>query len=129
MITNQTLPPDSYGRGCRDRAADENSRHLNGVLLVRRAHFAAVAGYDERMAHYGYDDSDLYARLEQVREQKGGKAADRLATAPRCCCAQELNLTARCLDFGLMSHVPDGHAARGLTRVHHLLHKRASTEP
>ena len=24
-------------RGCRDRALDENGRHLNGVLLVRRA--------------------------------------------------------------------------------------------
>ena len=105
VLENQTLPPSHFGRGCRDRAPDVNSRHLNGVVLVRAAHFAAVGGYDERMAHYGYDDTDLYARLQS-----------------------DLNLSSLCLDFRLMAHVPDDHAVRGLTRVHLILHKRAATE-
>ena len=105
VLENQTLPPSHFGRGCRDRAPDANSRHLNGVALMRAAHFAAVGGYDERMAHYGYDDTDLYARLQS-----------------------DLNLSSICLDFRLMAHVPDDHAVRGLTRVHLILHKRAATE-
>ena len=53
VLENQTLPPSHFGRGCHDRAPDANSRHLNGVALVRAAHFAAVGGYDERLSHYG----------------------------------------------------------------------------
>ena len=105
VLENQTLPPSHFGRGCRDRAPDANSRHLNGVALVRAAHFAAVGGYDERMAHYGYDDTDLYARLQS-----------------------ELNLSSLCLDYRLMAHEPAEHAARGLTRLPLVLHRRAATE-
>ena len=89
-------------RGCRDDAPDENARHLNGVLLARRADLLRVRGYDERMQRYGYDDTDLYARL-------GG----------------HLNLSGGCLSFATMHHAHDGHAERGLTHVHHILHRRA----
>lgn len=37
VLTSQPLAERSFLRGCRDQAPDENSRHLNGVLLVRRA--------------------------------------------------------------------------------------------
>ena len=93
----------AFLRGCRDDAPDENARHLNGVILARRDDLLRVRGYDERMRKYGFDDTDLYARLSQAR-----------------------NLTGGCLRFDLMRHSPDGHAERGLTRVHHTLNKRAT---
>ena len=91
-------------RGCRDRAPDQNARHLNGVLLVRRLDFLAVRGYDERMRRYGYDDTDLYERLRLVR-----------------------NLSESCLRFDLMRHISDGHATRGATHAFHILHRRATS--
>ena len=42
VLARQPLGAAQFGRGCRDRARDENARHLNGVLHVRRAHFLAV---------------------------------------------------------------------------------------
>jgi len=43
----------------------EGNFHLNGVFLVRRRHFNSVRGFDERLALYGWDDSDLYERLSR----------------------------------------------------------------
>lgn len=45
-------------------ARDDNEVHLNGALLVRRDHFFGVGGYDERIQKYGFDDEDLYTRIE-----------------------------------------------------------------
>ena len=87
----------AFLRGCRDDAPDENARHLNGVILARRDDLLRVRGYDERMRKYGFDDTDLYARLSQAR-----------------------NLTGGCLRFDLMRHSPDGHAERGLTRASYI---------
>uniref|UniRef100_A0A7S1XGD2 Galactosyltransferase C-terminal domain-containing protein n=1 Tax=Compsopogon caeruleus TaxID=31354 RepID=A0A7S1XGD2_9RHOD len=47
-------------------ARNENERHLNGVVFLPRTYFEAVRGYDERLVTYGWDDSDLYDRLERV---------------------------------------------------------------
>ncbi|KAI0566209.1 Galactosyltransferase [Gracilaria domingensis] len=46
------------------RAPDENQKHLSGVFLARADHIARIHGYDERITTYGWDDSDLYARLQ-----------------------------------------------------------------
>ncbi|KAL1519493.1 hypothetical protein AB1Y20_023011 [Prymnesium parvum] len=105
LIERQPLGAREFYRGCSHRSTDENARHLNGVVLLRREHLAAVAGYDERMQSYGYDDTDLYFRL-----------------------VEQLNLTERCLDFRLMAHSNEAHGERGLTRINHILHKRATSE-
>lgn len=39
------------------------SGHLNGVAYLPREVLDAVGGYDERLARYGWDDSDLYQRI------------------------------------------------------------------
>ena len=44
-------------------ARDENEKHLNGLLAIRRADFRRVGGYDERIQTYGWDDTDLHERL------------------------------------------------------------------
>ena len=161
LLERQPLGAGEFWRGCSHRTSDENARHLNGVVLARRAHLLAVAGCtkerdsttcrrraaglrrcgaaalrhacrcrtlrtrrptpvppcptgvplpaqlpatsdDERMQLYGYDDTDLYFRLYEA-----------------------LNLTERCIDFAHLTHAQEHHAARGLTRIHHILHKRA----
>ena len=44
---------------------DRNDLHLNGVFLARVSDLKAVHGYDERLSLYGWDDSDLYVRLNR----------------------------------------------------------------
>ena len=44
--------------------ADENDKHLNGVFFARTSHLRYIHGFDERFNLYGWDDSELYFRLE-----------------------------------------------------------------
>eukprot|EP00184_Porphyridium_aerugineum_P003149 CAMPEP_0184695866 /NCGR_PEP_ID=MMETSP0313-20130426/3358_1 /TAXON_ID=2792 /ORGANISM="Porphyridium aerugineum, Strain SAG 1380-2" /LENGTH=1054 /DNA_ID=CAMNT_0027154393 /DNA_START=262 /DNA_END=3422 /DNA_ORIENTATION=+ len=46
------------------KAKNENEVHLNGVVIIRRMDYWKVLGYDERIQTYGWDDEDLYTRLE-----------------------------------------------------------------
>lgn len=48
-----------------EHALTENDQHLNGIFLARAEDFRRVNGYDERITTYGWDDSDLYLRLEK----------------------------------------------------------------
>ena len=43
---------------------NDNDRHTNGVFFAFREDLNRVRGYDERIQTYGWDDSDLYARLQ-----------------------------------------------------------------
>lgn len=47
-------------------ADDENGQKLNGVMYVARDDFLNVGGYNEYIETYGYDDCDLYGRLEKA---------------------------------------------------------------
>jgi hypothetical protein len=38
---------------------------LNGLFLIRRADFFSVGGFNELLRGYGFDDKDLYQRLEK----------------------------------------------------------------
>jgi hypothetical protein len=42
----------------------DDKRNLCGTLYVRTEHFWAVNGYNERLLLYGFEDEDLYHRLE-----------------------------------------------------------------
>lgn len=44
---------------------DENQTHLNGVAFLFRNDFFKVNGYNEYIKSYGWEDSDLYLRLEK----------------------------------------------------------------
>lgn len=37
---------------------------LNGLFMIRRSDFCAVGGFNEYLTGYGYDDKDLYQRLD-----------------------------------------------------------------
>lgn len=47
------------------KARNENERHTNGIVFLKRQQFFAVQGYNEFIITYGYDDCDLYNRLEE----------------------------------------------------------------
>ena len=57
FLRQHALPPRTFYAGDWKRAPDENAWHLNGVVLLRREDFAAVAGYDERIRHYGHSSA------------------------------------------------------------------------
>ncbi|KAJ3091472.1 hypothetical protein HK102_000418 [Quaeritorhiza haematococci] len=64
------------------RIADET--HLNGVVLLKAADFHGIGGFDQRIQTYGWDDSDLYSRLNAT------------------------GLKARHFDLNRMSHITHG---------------------
>ncbi|KAI9018425.1 hypothetical protein DFJ74DRAFT_229317 [Hyaloraphidium curvatum] len=65
FVTAHPLPPGVFYRGLWKLARNENERHLNGALFLRRSDFLRVRGYDERIHSYGYDDDDMYQRLRR----------------------------------------------------------------
>jgi len=44
---------------------DSNETHINGTVFLFRNDFFNVNGYNELLKLYGYDDTDLYIRLEE----------------------------------------------------------------
>jgi hypothetical protein len=60
------LPPRTFFCGNWRRARTDNERHLTGALYVRRRHVLDVNGYNERIVTYGYEDDDLFERLERA---------------------------------------------------------------
>jgi glycosyltransferase involved in cell wall biosynthesis len=45
---------------------DVNPQYLNGFVACHKKDFESVNGYNERITSYGWDDSDLYQRLNEV---------------------------------------------------------------
>eukprot|EP00889_Picochlorum_renovo_P006313 jgi/Picre1/33343/NNA_008667.t1 len=45
-------------------AVNENQKHLNGILIARKRVISSIGGFDERIKGYGWDDSDIFNRLE-----------------------------------------------------------------
>jgi hypothetical protein len=59
------LTPEVFYCGNWRRARVDNERHLTGVLYVQKRHLLGVNGYNERIVTYGYEDDDLFERLER----------------------------------------------------------------
>lgn len=69
FFDNNRLGPKEFFTGdWRWHSLDNNLgflKFLNGLLYIKTADFKAVGGYDERFVGYGYEDTDLYNRLEK----------------------------------------------------------------
>lgn len=63
------------------KARNENETHLNGNLFLYRTDFFKVNGYNEFFKTYGWDDTDLFSRLES------------------------LDLERQCFDFDTLHHI------------------------
>ncbi|AYV77974.1 MAG: glycosyltransferase [Edafosvirus sp.] len=51
------------------QSRNENEKHTNGVIYVKRDLFMHVNGYNEFITTYGYDDSDLYERIDKYAKK------------------------------------------------------------
>jgi hypothetical protein len=50
--------------------AESEQLHVNGLLLAHRGDLVSVGGYDERVTTYGWDDTDIAARLGRISTAK-----------------------------------------------------------
>jgi hypothetical protein len=82
------LAPRTFFCGNWRRARVENERHLAGSLYVHKHHLMRVNGYNERIVTYGYEDDDLFERLQRT------------------------GLTRRDVDFDGVRHIPHPDALR-----------------
>lgn len=66
-ISAHALPknPPTFFSGHPALARDENQLYLSGQFITSRSLFLSVGGYDERIQTYGFEDVDLYFRLER----------------------------------------------------------------
>jgi hypothetical protein len=60
------LSPRTFFCGNWRRARVDNERHLTGVLYLHKPDFLGANGYNERIVTYGYEDDDLFERLERA---------------------------------------------------------------
>ena len=64
FFEQHALEPGIFFTGNWKIAKDDNEKHLHGVSFMFRDSFFAVNGYNEFIKSYGWDDIDLYNRLE-----------------------------------------------------------------
>jgi hypothetical protein len=66
FFTNHPLKPGNFYSGNWEMARNDNERHLHGTYFGWREDFFRVNGYNEFIKSYGWDDIDLYDRLESL---------------------------------------------------------------
>jgi len=66
FFTSHILKPGLFYSGNWALGRDENEKHLNGMVYLYTNDFFKVNGYNEYIKSYGWDDSDLYQRLEEA---------------------------------------------------------------
>ena len=64
FLINHPLNNNSFYRGNYKNARNQNEIYLNGQFLCKTKKFVKIGGYNENIVTYGWDDSDLYQRLE-----------------------------------------------------------------
>lgn len=76
---NVNTTDSSFYTGNWRAARDTNEAHLNGAMVVKRDMFFSVGGYDERIQTYGWDDEDLYTRLESKKLSRKNISYDHIS--------------------------------------------------
>ena len=66
FFEKHTLRPGKFFTGNWEKARNENETHLSGSIFLYREDFFSVNGYNEFFKTYGWDDTDLFARLESI---------------------------------------------------------------
>lgn len=72
FFKSHPLPRDAFYAGNWRTLENGTSEdlHANGLLYAFRDDFLSVGGYDERIATYGWDDSDIAERLAGIRRSE-----------------------------------------------------------
>lgn len=63
FFSHNRLDPHSFIAG-NWRTAETGQAHVNGFFYLHKSDLAAVAGFNEFITTYGWDDDDLYQRLQ-----------------------------------------------------------------
>jgi hypothetical protein len=66
FFEKHNLEPGKFYCGNWRIRRNDNEMHLNGIVFLQREDFFRVNGYNEFIKFYGWDDSDLYQRLESA---------------------------------------------------------------
>lgn len=66
FFLHNTLPNSDTFIAGNWRTADVGQTHVNGFFYTSRAALSKVNGFNEFIMSYGWDDDDLYARLEGI---------------------------------------------------------------
>lgn len=82
FFAHHCLVPNKFYTGNWKQSRNTNENHLNGVLYVARSDFFGVNGYNEYLTRYGWDDSDLYNRLEHNSLQRYDINNDKIQHIP-----------------------------------------------
>lgn len=64
------------------RTVAEEQAHVNGFFFAPRAALANVGGFNEFITTYGWDDDDIYTRLERAGFQRRDVASDTIHHLP-----------------------------------------------
>ncbi|HNW75210.1 MAG TPA: galactosyltransferase-related protein [Bacteroidales bacterium] len=67
FFSRHMLLPGTFFCGNWRLRRNDNELHLNGVTFLWREDFFRVNGYNEFIKVYGWDDSDLYERLQEFK--------------------------------------------------------------
>jgi hypothetical protein len=102
FMQEHALPERAFFAGNWRRARTDNERHLTGALYIRKQDLLGVNGYNERIVTYGYEDDDLFERLEAA------------------------GLTRRDIDLDTIQHLPHDDMLR--TRNQDVVNLHAETE-
>ncbi len=64
FFKKHSLGPGIFYTGNYELARNPNEKHLNGTIFIYRNDFFKVNGYNEFITSYGWDDSELYERIQ-----------------------------------------------------------------
>ena len=70
FFKSHVLTPGVFYTGNWRLGKDENETHLNGNLFLYRHQYFQANGYNEFIKSYGWDDSDLFSRLDNMGLQQ-----------------------------------------------------------
>lgn len=82
FMTRNALPGNAAFVAGNWRTAAKGQEHVNGFFLVGKSGLARVGGFNEFITTYGWDDDDLYARLQAAGLERRDVAPDTIYHLP-----------------------------------------------
>lgn len=70
LIANHKLTDNIFYCGNWKDAKTDNELQINGKLFCKYQNLQKINGYNENITTYGWDDSDIYNRLDKMLEKK-----------------------------------------------------------
>lgn len=67
FLDTYKLDEKSFYRGCWKISRNENENHLNGQFYCHKKNLSKINYYNEKIVSYGWDDDDLYDRLNELK--------------------------------------------------------------